>query len=448
MVDFRFKSGEPACHGDGSINVSVDRVSETEDHLEHLVTVSAGFPPRKEVVSHLPWTLIDADNDQVCRVGQTDSRGQFWLRRLPESTYALRFAELALQPATIWVRPEFSSQTDSGSLVREAFEADDGSIHACLDLTPDRQLVLHADADVAEAQENPLARFRIWDMENRPVAEGYLGLCSAGNEKRRAEVKLNCITSDFPSRIKCCYLEVIVCPQSELGPSDLRALEASLSATDHPQSQKMLREVIRAVGEEDADGDDEDLLQEIAEMLRAYQTGRSDISAAPLASLSRQRHDSWQFQEAATVGCARASNEHPSALPPQELGTKELRNGVLCVKVPVEKVPYGVARVFAYDADKHLLGTDLLPMPKFRARGTEYRLGEVPLELLVGKRNLMVENIKFTVLPATEKYRAVFLLREIEQLAKTQIVLWDAELAEDIQKLLNLLRAEEDSHDE
>jgi hypothetical protein len=174
--------------------------------------------------------LRDALNDRSGEVRRAAARG---LRRLGVSA----------EPT---ITAEFVALCAASDLAREDYHAEDGSVLATLRLTPAQRLVLEAEANIDTWGEHRLARFRIWDDENHLLAQGYIGLHEAGENKAFGQIDLATFSPGLRDRWSpACHLEVIAQPCEGLTTHDRTDLEHSLAATEHGESREVLEDALK-----------------------------------------------------------------------------------------------------------------------------------------------------------------------------------------------------------
>jgi hypothetical protein len=238
LEDFRFQWGETASRCDGEIDVSVERVWDLQGRLEHLVTVFAGLPSVPGIRG-LPWTVRQAPTGQIVRVGQTDRRGQFRLRGLGPGEYRLEIEGLAAGPAVARVSPQCVGAQALGPISEAAWEtSEDGLVKHRL-----RQgaagFVLETQIVAAVASDR-LARYRIWDADNRLLDQGYLGLYVSDEQEGMCAGEI-LLATELPQRWSPdCHVQVVAQSRQMLTARDRADLEKSLAATEHPACAEVL----------------------------------------------------------------------------------------------------------------------------------------------------------------------------------------------------------------
>jgi hypothetical protein len=143
------------------------------------------------------------------------------------------------------IAPEFTTLLGSTNLPRADYHSEDGSLLATLRVTPAARLVLEAEVNLDTWGDSRLARFRIWDGENRPLAQGYLGLYAAGENKAFGQVDLDAFAPGLRARWSpASHLEIVPQGIDVLVTSDRADLENSLNATEQDESRRVLQGVL------------------------------------------------------------------------------------------------------------------------------------------------------------------------------------------------------------
>lgn len=280
LTDFRFVAGYPARRSNEVVDVSVHCDRTEEGRQQHLFTVFAGFPP-PPIVRGLWWTIRQASNGHIACIGQTDNRGQFrvwdleasdyileidavkpvvwppselvsrWRARTqpgestepPERRVAILPREGLVEPHCFTAQPEANRGLSSGELFRCKSEA--GT--TCLRLTATGDMVIQAEFR-SDLIADRLAHVRVWNEENRLLAEGYMGLYPINDGQAfLGESRLDVLAPDLREMISrgcLCYFGVAPQVGSRLIARDRQTLEKSLLAAVQPASRKVLKELL------------------------------------------------------------------------------------------------------------------------------------------------------------------------------------------------------------
>jgi len=241
--DFCFAWGRTAVCGNDEVAISTDALQNDEGKIEHLVTVMAGFSPA-ESIAGCPWTVRNARR-QICRVGQTDARGQFWLRDLETGDYRLQFDRL-LCAVTIPVADVFAAALGGTEPPHQAFSGE--GISAQLLVTPAEQWMLEVTIDPAgwDPTTKSLVRFRIYDNEHRLLVGGFIGLYD-GSGAGCGRINIDLLDRTARARGTGCDVEVGLILEDDLMADDRPVLEACRSITEHPESRRVLQRAIDAL---------------------------------------------------------------------------------------------------------------------------------------------------------------------------------------------------------
>jgi hypothetical protein len=281
LTDFRFAAGRDARRSDGVVDVWIQYDQEEDGSQEHLITIFAGLPEPR-LVRGLPWTIRRASDGEVARVGLTNGRGQFHVRDLEPGDYTL---DIEVAETLVWppeVMPQWKSRPTALKVTRPqdeqpslpspkelvAFtsfkalpEADrhqfSGELVSCksetmiarLHLTANDHLILEAELR-GDLAADRVAQVRVWDEENRPLAEGYLGLYPIENgQAARGETRLDLLSASLRDLLsRGCLCHFSVASQSRRGSStlDQQVLEKSLAAVVQPASRRVLEAALGA----------------------------------------------------------------------------------------------------------------------------------------------------------------------------------------------------------
>lgn len=145
-------------------------------------------------------------------------------------------------------QPESEQRPFSG----EIFSCESEGMTARLHLTGVGHLIVEAELHGGLATDR-VAQVRVWDEENRPLAEGYLGLYPIENgQAAHGECRLDILAPslrDMISRGCLCFFGVASQSRRRSSTLDRQVLERSLSAAVRPASRRILEELLSASAE-------------------------------------------------------------------------------------------------------------------------------------------------------------------------------------------------------